>query len=413
MSFEINLLSGEKKKLLTGGKYCPEDIVVTAAAPAPVMEKDVNFYDYDGTCLYAYTVAEAQALTELPKLPEHDGLICQGWNWDLDDVKTLTKSMVIGANYITDDGKTRIYITLSYETQLTVPLYIYQSVDAGVEIEWGDGSAIETVSGTGYVNTSHTYSNLGNYVIKLKCASGEIRLGSGVNEVSMFGPSGIFNSIATKIEGGSGQYKIAEYACYKFNRLKEVSFPNNLHSIRSKGFQASSIPCVILPKGYNSSMTYMFFECCLLEIVSLPKSQTHIENSAIRNCRSLRRVAVNPKSTDTTPLYNYGLSGAWHLQRFELPDNATKINTYALENARSLTEFTVIKAVTAIFANALNGCSGLVILRFLPTTPPTVENANAFTGIPATCIVEVPAESLEAYQNATNYSGIAAQMVGV
>ena len=42
--------------------------------------KAVNFYDYDGTRLYSYTVEEAAALTELPPHPSHDGLICQGWN---------------------------------------------------------------------------------------------------------------------------------------------------------------------------------------------------------------------------------------------------------------------------------------------------------------------------------------------
>lgn len=41
-----------------------------------VAEKDVKFYDYDGTLLYEYTIAEANALSELPELPTHDGLIC-------------------------------------------------------------------------------------------------------------------------------------------------------------------------------------------------------------------------------------------------------------------------------------------------------------------------------------------------
>ena len=40
--------------------------------------KAVNFRDYDGTVLYSYTVDEAAAMTELPPLPEHNGLICQG-----------------------------------------------------------------------------------------------------------------------------------------------------------------------------------------------------------------------------------------------------------------------------------------------------------------------------------------------
>lgn len=49
----------------------------------------VNFRDYDGTVLYSYTVEEAAALTELPPLPTHEGLVCQGWNWTLTDIKEM------------------------------------------------------------------------------------------------------------------------------------------------------------------------------------------------------------------------------------------------------------------------------------------------------------------------------------
>ena len=61
--------------------------IPTGGSTPSVKRKDVNFYDYDGTLLHSYTLAETQALTELPELPSHDGLICQGWNWNLADIK--------------------------------------------------------------------------------------------------------------------------------------------------------------------------------------------------------------------------------------------------------------------------------------------------------------------------------------
>ena len=48
---------------------------------------DVNFFDYDGTLLYAYTYEEACALTELPPLPVHDGLEVREWNYTLEDIR--------------------------------------------------------------------------------------------------------------------------------------------------------------------------------------------------------------------------------------------------------------------------------------------------------------------------------------
>lgn len=49
--------------------------------------KDVNFFDYDGTLLYAYSWEEAKNLTELPALPVHDGLEVREWNYTLEDIK--------------------------------------------------------------------------------------------------------------------------------------------------------------------------------------------------------------------------------------------------------------------------------------------------------------------------------------
>jgi hypothetical protein len=85
-------------------------------------KKDVNFYDYDGTRLYSYTVEEAQALTELPPLPTQPGLICQEWNYDLVTIKSYNRAMDIGATYITDDGKTRLYIRIATEGRMNIPL---------------------------------------------------------------------------------------------------------------------------------------------------------------------------------------------------------------------------------------------------------------------------------------------------
>lgn len=48
---------------------------------------DVNFFDYDGTLLYAYSWEEAKNLTELPALPVHDGLEVREWNYTLEDIK--------------------------------------------------------------------------------------------------------------------------------------------------------------------------------------------------------------------------------------------------------------------------------------------------------------------------------------
>jgi hypothetical protein len=57
---------------------------------------DINFFDYDGTLLYAYTWEEAKNLTELPPLPTHENLEVREWNYTLEDIKAQGTETTIG-----------------------------------------------------------------------------------------------------------------------------------------------------------------------------------------------------------------------------------------------------------------------------------------------------------------------------
>lgn len=102
-------------------------------------ESDINFWDYEGTLLYSWTFAELATKTELPPLPSHDGLICQGWNWTLQDIKDAGRELDIGALYITDDGKTRLYVDVDTETWDDFVLNYWQDPRNATTVDWGDG----------------------------------------------------------------------------------------------------------------------------------------------------------------------------------------------------------------------------------------------------------------------------------
>jgi len=42
-------------------------------------------------------------------------------------------------------------------------------------------------------------------------------------------------------------------------------------------------------------------------------------------------------------------------------------------------------------------------IKFAPTTPPTVSSSSAWTGVPTSCIIYVPALVANKYMNGTNY----------
>ena len=82
---------------------------------------------------------------------------------------------------------------------------------------------------------------------------------------------------------------------------------------------------------------------------------------------------------------------------------AMTVDIYAFQNCYSLEKFTFsTTGNVTIKAQAFEGCSSLAELHFRSSTPPTVNNSNAWTGIPSTCKIYVPTGSLSAYTSATN-----------
>ena len=130
--------------------------------------KDVNFYDYDGTCLYSYTKDEFLALNEMPANPDHtnEGLISDGWNCDFDELQAFISKYGkydVGQTYSPSDGKTRLCVKVT-DPSIEMKIYGYETTtDAlNIIIDWGDGSPLETYTDT---NIHHSYSAIGIYVI--------------------------------------------------------------------------------------------------------------------------------------------------------------------------------------------------------------------------------------------------------
>lgn len=126
-------------------------------------ESDVNFWDYDGTLVAAYTAADFLALSALPANPSHAGLTAQGWNWTLADAKAAvaqTGCLDIGAMYNAPNGYSLVCDIPS--TLLSIGLYM--GGNGNIYIDWGDGTnSTASVEDEGLA--THTYSTAGRYII--------------------------------------------------------------------------------------------------------------------------------------------------------------------------------------------------------------------------------------------------------
>ena len=338
--------------------------------------KAVNFRDYDGTILYSYTVEEAAALTELPPLPEHSGLICQGWNWSLDSIKAMGRAVEVGAMYITDDGKTRIYIHL--EDGRTSPM-LGCCPNGTVTVDWGDGTEPDTLTGTSTSTVqwtpTHEYSAAGDYVIKLT-VSGSVS----------FAGSNSSNQYSYLLRYSSG----ADTRNYVYlSAVKKIEIGDGVTSFSSAVMRnLTSLSSITIPRGITSILHYMFWDCNSLSSVVIPDSVTSIGNNMFSSCHSLSSVVI--------------------------PDSVTSIGNNMFQNCNSLSSVVIPDSVTSIGISVFYNCTGVRYYDFTHhTTVPTLSNTNAFTGIAADCEIRVPVALADEWKAATNWATYADYIVGV
>ena len=356
--------------------------------------KDVNFYDYDGTLVASYTLAEAKALTTLPDSPTHDGLTFQGWNWSLEKIHALTRPMNVGAMYITDDGATRLHIRIATVGRMTVPLYIGQTVANGVSIDWGDGSTAETLAGTGNVNTAHTYAEPGDYVISLMPQDGcTLSFGNGSSSYCVMGST-----------GNNGKVYC--------NMLQDAYIGKNVTSINSYAFNTCySLASITIPDGVKSIEASVFNRCYSLASIIIPDGVTSIGTYALQSCYSLASIII----PDGVTLFGiYVFNACYSLASIIIPDGVKSIAESTFNNCYSLASIIIPDGVTSIGYNSFYYCYGMRYYDFSAcTSVPALSNTNAFSRIPSDCQMLIPAALYDEWSTATNWATYASKMVAV
>ncbi|HIY16030.1 MAG TPA: leucine-rich repeat domain-containing protein [Candidatus Intestinimonas stercorigallinarum] len=125
-------------------------------------------------------------------------------------------------------------------------------------------------------------------------------------------------------------------------------------------------------------------------------------------CGMLQRAVIGSRGIRSIGICAFQYCSS--LASVTIPDGVTSIGSYAFQYCFSLASVTIPDGVTSIGTYAFHNCYGVKEYHLLPTTPPSLSNANAFNSIPSDCIIYVPVGSLEAYQTATNWSTYADQM---
>lgn len=362
---------------------------------------DVRFLDYDGSIVQSYSAADFANLAEMPTNPTHEGLTAQGWNWSLADAKTYVAAygkLYIGQMYTPTDGKTKLLIRIISSNE-SISLNVNQSVDGGTEIDWGDNSAVESVSGTGKLSVSHQYSVVGDYTISVNV-----------------------------VNGTSSLYGSSNASCMGSNpKLTGVHLADNL-SLESYVFRACKISFVTLPLALTSIPSYAFYLCYSLLNVVLPRSCTignYCFNYAeslqtisfgqsisglgaysLQNCYNLQSVCLPSGAT----LDSHLMENDYHVRDIVIPEGVASIPDYCFCTCSNVRTLRIPSTVTSIGSSALSSMESLTVLYCLAAAPPSLTR-NPWLSFHVT--IYVPAASVEAYKTATNWINYTSQIQAI
>lgn len=355
-------------------------------------KNDVTFYDYDGTVLHSYTKNEFLALSAMPELPTRKGLICQEWNWDFEDAIAYVRDygiLDVGATYITDDGKTRLYIRIAANGRMDVPLYFSQTVQNGVVVDWGDGSKEQTFVSAGNNHTTHKYAEIGDYVITLDPVEGcDLRLG--------------WNDIT----GVLGETSINKIGVYR-NMLQRVEFGRNITVLAGSFYNCYSLASVVIPNSMSSIQDHTFTNCRSLSSMVLPRIN-YFGTYSFSGCYTLSTMVL---SQNTTKL-NSSFCSNTLIASVILPDSITSINDSAFSSCISMSSITIPNSITTIDSSAFSNCRAMAFYDFSNHIAiPTLSATNAFNNIPSDCKIIVPDALYDEWIAATNWSTYASKII--
>lgn len=217
----------------------------------------------------------------------------------------------------------------------------------------------------------------------------------------------------TSITIPDGTSKIGEYAFAGFTtntNLTSITIPDSVTAIDNYAFfDSTKLQSITIPDSVTTIGTSAFQNCTGIRgTFTLPSGITTINPNTLKNCSNITSITI---PDDVTLIGNAAFSGCNSLTSITIPNSVITIDGSAFQGCNSLTSITIPDSVTFIGMYCFSGCSSLTYMTIKATTPPTLQNVNAFNNT-NDCPIYVPAESVAAYKTASGWNSIASRIQG-
>lgn len=377
--------------------------------PVAIEEKDVNFYDWEGTVLYSYTKSEFAELASLPTPPDRtsENLTQEGWNLTKQDITDRINLgwdyVAVGCTYHTTDGKT--YMTVEPdEFHPTVYLSLKADVANDVTVNWGDGNSV-TLDSTSATALEHTYNSglFGTTItLTIECATNGYGF-SNVVEGSNYGKSKITSiNLSGKEKYGSSTSDTSYRGFRSLQWLKNISLSNPSSVVYTYGLCSDCIALEHINVPNNIIVgPRAFMNCNIINRISVPKANSRY---------ALFRGNVNLNKSDTIIINNvnslaYTNYANYNTESIIIYEGPTLSDSYCFDSCVNLKKLILPSTLSTINSGTIiQYCYKLEEIYLKATTPPTL--SAALTAPNTFYKIYVPRASCAAYKAASNWADI-------
>lgn len=215
--------------------------------------------------------------------------------------------------------------------------------------------------------------------------------------------------------------------------LTSITIPNSVTTIKGGAFRwCEKVKSITIGSGLTSVTTESNgnpFDVSavneypiryrVLSSITVSPDNTHFE--VVNNCLveiATKRLVVGYNNAvipnDIIEIESNAFNRVSGLTSIQLPSTLTKIGSASFNCSKNLTSITIPSSVTEIGGYAFFGCDRINSATILATTPPTLgfsvfTQSSSLYNYP----IYVPAESVEAYKAATNWSEYASRIQAI
>lgn len=360
-------------------EYFGNDLIISADEVK--QSYTVKFVNWDGTLLYETDVIEGQEAVyvgETPTKPnDEEGYEYTFSGWDK-SLSNVTSDMIVTPVFASNKP-TIITLNLTDASYLQ-PTISIKEIFGTCSVDWGDGTTQEATMSLWSTNLtkSSPYPSVGIYEIKV---------------------------LVNKTGYGSSQHTInvdGNYIKYIIN----FSFQEGIFNATPTGmFKKSQITTIKFPEGFEKLGTDTFNDCSQLTEIKLPSTLKNIESGCFDGIKNLQNIYTNEKSwiNDNDIIISEGLE-----RIIDFPTES--FDFYQGKNA--IFPSTLKTIGDPLFMEKYAGGKYVTVEKiiFKSVNPPTKSSSRSFvingsTGSDNWKVpIEVPAQSLELYKTATNWT---------